>query len=109
MPGVPKKTPFNLIDRQTNFFNCSRPSVVPTNNFGLPRPATPALAGIGIASPLVSEAATVPPSALCMEKHHQYLGPAPTKTDQAPATLPDYAVVAVRPLINPASEEAAVL
>ena len=83
--------------------------MVPTNNFGLPRPATPALAGIGIASPLVSEAATVPPSALCMEKHNQYLGPAPANTYQAPVTLPDYAVVAVRPLINPASEEAAVL
>ena len=103
MPGVPKKNPFNLIDRQTNFFNCSRPSVVPKNNFGLPRPATPALAGIGTDSPLVPAASTVPPSALCVEKHPQSLGSAPDATTQSPATLPDYAVFAVRPLINPAS------
>ena len=83
--------------------------MVTKNNFGLARLAAPTLAGIGTASPLVSEATTVPPSALCVEKHPQSLGPAPAKTTQATATIPDYAVVAVRPLINPASEEAAVL
>ena len=61
--------PFNVIDRQINCFHCSRPSVVPTNNLGLAQPDTPAPDGIGTASPFVCAAATVPFSALCVEKN----------------------------------------
>ena len=101
--------PFKLIDRQINVFNCSRPSVVLTNNFGLARPATPAPAGIETASPLVPAAVTVPTSALCLEKPPQYLGPTPATMAQAPANLSTSDVVVVRPLISQSSEAVAVL
>ena len=83
--------------------------MVLTNNFGLARPATPALAGIGTDSPLVPAATTVHPSALCVEKPPRYLGPAFANTAQGPATFPASATVAVRPLIIPASEAEAFL
>ena len=102
--GSLKPLPFNLIDHHINCFNCSRPSVVLTDNFGLARPATPAMAGIGTASP-----ATVPPSDLCVEKPPQYIGPAPAVTAKAPATLPNSAAVTFRSLIILSSEAAAVL
>ena len=102
-------SPFNLIDLQINCFNCSRLSVVPTHNFRLARPATPSPDGIGTASPLVPTAVTVPPYTLCVENPPQYLGPDPDNTAQAPATLPAFSVVAVRPLIRLASETADIL
>ena len=60
--------PFNLIDCHIHLFNCSRPSVVLTNNIGLALPATPAPSVIVTTSPLVSAAVTVPPSSLYVEK-----------------------------------------
>ena len=56
----------------------------------------------------VPTAVEVSPSALCVEKPLQYIGPSPSTTAPAPAALPNSAEVAVWPLISPASEAAAV-
>ena len=74
----------------------------------MPRPATPAPSYIGITSSRIPTAAEVPPSALCVERPLQYLGPSPVTTAPVPAALPDSAAVAFYPLIILASEAAAV-
>ena len=63
---------------------------------------------IRIASSSVPAATAVPPSALCVEKPLQHLGPIPATTALAPAPLPASSAVAVRPLISPDSEAAAI-
>ena len=82
--------------------------MVLTKNFALPRPASHAPACIGISSFYVPASVAVPPSSLCVKNSLQYLGTAPVTTALAPAALPESTVVAVRPLIIPASEEEAV-
>ena len=68
----------------------------------------PSLACIGMESSCVPMAGAVPPSAFCVDKPLQYLGPAPATTTPALSALPDSAAVVVRPLISPASEAEAV-
>ena len=79
-----------------------------TKKIALPWPATPAPDCIIIASSRVPSAVAVNPYDLCMEKPLQYIDPDPATTAPAPAALPASAVVAVRPIIIPASEAAAV-
>ena len=106
--GPIKPPSFNLINCHINCLNCSPPSVVLKKKIAMPRPATPALACIGMDSSHVPTSTAVPTSALCVDKPHQHLGPAPATTALAPAALPTSTAVAIRTLISPAYEAAAV-
>ena len=69
--------------------------------------STPAC--IVIASSCVPSETAVPPSAPpCVDGTIQSLGNSPATTELVPNTLPDSTTVAVRTLLNPASEAAAV-